>query len=78
MPREMACIVGHPLRHWPVVHGISCAPEQKRGLGVAPISPDVVRCGADPEEERKGLPPATVPATGSGTVFLVSGRGVCT
>ena len=35
---------------------------------MAAESPDMVRRGQDPEEEREGLPPATVPATGSGTV----------
>ena len=68
MPHDLVGFHRHPLRHWPVVHGIGCTLLSKRGMGVAAESPDVVRCGADPEEKRKGLPDAEISTARSGAV----------
>ena len=74
MPHELSGIAGDPLRCGLLVYSICYTAISQRGMGMAAESPDVVRCGADPEEERKSLPPAIVPATGSGAVRVFTGK----
>lgn len=68
MPHDLVSLHRHSLRHRPVVHSICCALITQGGVGMAAESPDVVRCGADPEEKRKGLPDAEASAARSGPV----------